>query len=78
LDGRDDELVTVSPLLEMAGDWKLFLGHPNQGDAEKIRGHERTGRALGNEAFLNSLEAKLVRAVKPRKPGRKRRPKDEK
>ncbi len=78
LDGRDDELVTVSALLEMVGDWGLFLGHPNQGDAEKIRSHERTGRALGNEAFLDSLEAKLMRAVKLRKPGRKRKPKDEK
>lgn len=73
LAGRDDELVTVSPLLEMVGDWRRFLGHPDQGDAEKIRCHERTGRALGNEAFLDSLEVKLMREVKPQRPGRKRK-----
>ena len=73
LAGHDDQLVTVSPLLEMAGDWQRFLSEPDGEDAEKIRKHERTGRALGAENFLDSLEAALMRQVKRRKPGRKRK-----
>jgi putative transposase len=46
-EGKDDILVKVSPLLEMVGDWKLFLTDADAEDADKIRRHERTGRALG-------------------------------
>ena len=70
-DGTDDILVKVSPLLEMVGEWKLFLKESDEEDANKIRGHERTGRALGSDSFLESLESSLMRAVKRRKAGRK-------
>lgn len=71
--GKDDVLVTVAPLLEMVGDWRLFLEEADEDDAKKIRGHERTGRALGGDAFLDSLENSLQRMVKPRKAGRKKK-----
>jgi putative transposase len=71
-DGTDDILVKVSPLLQMVGDWKLFLRDTDEEDANRIRGHERTGRALGSDSFLESLESSLMRAVKPRKAGRKK------
>jgi putative transposase len=73
LAGHDDQLVTVSPLLEMAGDWKRFLSEPDEEDTDRIRKHERTGRALGAEDFLDSLEVALMRRVKCQKPGRKRK-----
>jgi putative transposase len=38
-----------------------------------IRGHERTGRALGSDSFLESLEMSLMRTVKPLKAGRKKK-----
>lgn len=72
-EGTDDILVKVSPLLRMVGDWKLFLRDSDEEDADKIRRHERTGRALGSDSFLESLELSLMRAVKRRKAGRKKR-----
>ena len=72
-DGKDDSLVRVSPLLEMVGDWKLFLSDADAEDADKIRRHERTGRALGDDPFLESLEGMLMRTVKCLKAGRKKK-----
>ncbi|MBK5276193.1 MAG: transposase [Desulfuromonadales bacterium] len=70
--GKDDLLVTVAPLLEMVGGWQQFLSDVDEEDANKIRGHERTGRALGDDLFLESLEGTLLRTLKPRKAGRKK------
>jgi len=70
--GKDDMLVKVEPLLEMVGEWRQFLSDADEEDADKIRGHERTGRALGGDSFLDSLESTLQRKVKPRKAGRKK------
>lgn len=70
--GMDDHLVKVAPLLEMVGEWRLFLEEADEEDSNKIRGHERTGRALGGDSFLDSLESSLQRVVKPQKAGRKK------
>jgi len=70
--GKDDLLVKVSPLLEMVGKWQRFLSDADDADASLIRRHERTGRALGGDSFLESLEKSLMRTVKPLKAGRKR------
>ena len=72
LSATDDELVSVAPLLEMAGDWRLFLA--GGGDEEQIndlRKHERTGRPLGTEQFVEQLESSLERTLKRGKPGPK-------
>jgi putative transposase len=74
LNGKDGSLVRVAPLLQLVGEWKAFLSDIDDREAEKIRCHERTGRALGSESFLDSLESLLHRIVKPRKAGRKKRP----
>lgn len=69
---KDDELVSVAPLLEMAGDWRLFLARA--GDKEQIndiKKHERTGRPLGTEQFVEQLESALERTLKLGKPGPK-------
>ncbi|MFZ3116326.1 MAG: hypothetical protein WA121_12125 [Syntrophales bacterium] len=43
--GVDDELVSVAPLLEMAEDWRGFIGQDITGEERGIsRSHERTGR----------------------------------
>jgi len=70
--GKGDMLVKVEPLLGIVGDWQQFLSEADEEDADKIRGHERTGRALGGDSFLDSLETSLQRMVKPRKAGRKK------
>jgi len=67
-----DELVTVAPLLEMAGDWRLFLaGAAEEEQVNDIRKHERTGRPLGSEGFVERLETVLDRPLKRGKPGPK-------
>jgi putative transposase len=72
LAGCDDELVMVAPLLEMAGDWRLFLkGTEEEKVINDIRMHERTGRPLGQESFVEQLESALVRPLKRGKPGPK-------
>jgi putative transposase len=71
LAAQDDQLVKVAPLLEMAGDWKLFLGAATEEEMESIRRHERSGRPLGSESFVERLESSLDRLLKPGKPGPK-------
>lgn len=74
-DRVDDILVKVSPLLRMVGDWTVFLREPDEENANRIRGHERTGRALGSDTFVESLELSLMRTVKRQKAGRKKKEK---
>ncbi len=78
LAGRDDGLVSAAPLLARVGDWRAFLVDGIEAAAvEAIRGHERTSRPLGSEAFVTRLEAGLGRRLSPRKPGRKPKSKPE-
>lgn len=71
LDGNDDGLVTVAPLLEMVGNWRNFLSLSSDEELDVIHRHERTGRPLGVKAFVESLEQSLGRALRPQKPGPK-------
>ena len=76
LSGHDDGLVSVAPLLERVGNWRTFLDEGIAAVAlEDLRGHERTGRPLGADAFVAGLEDRLGRPLRPRKPGRKPKPK---
>lgn len=72
LAGKDDQLVKVAPLLEMARDWELFLAGATEDEhLNVIKKHERTGRPLGAEDFVEKLESTLNRPLKPGKPGPK-------
>ena len=71
LAGLDDQLVKVAPLLGMVGDWNLFLSAATDEEMEKIRRHERSGRPLGSESFVERLESTLDRILKSGKPGPK-------
>ena len=72
LAGQDDGLVAVAPLLDLAPDWRALLdGGLEEAALVAIRAHERTGRPLGSEAFLDRLEARLGRALKKQRAGRK-------
>jgi len=73
LDGRDDALVTVAPLLALAPDWAAFLADGLGADEHAaIRAGERTGRPLGSAAFTARLERRLGRTLARCKPGPKR------
>jgi hypothetical protein len=69
-----DDLVTAAPLLERVGVWRAFLSVPADADeVDILRRHGRTGRPLGDDAFVERLEASLGRDLRPRKPGPKPR-----
>jgi putative transposase len=57
----------------MVGNWRLFLagGTDEEQQIQDIRKHERTGRPLGSEGFLERLETTLDRSLKRGKPGPK-------
>lgn len=72
LSGDDDILVSVKPLLDIAPDWREFLGSPvSQEEIQTLRTHERTGRPLGGETFVEKMENLLDRCLKKQKPGPK-------
>ena len=48
LAGKDDDLVTVAPLLALANDWRgLLRSALPEHELERLRQHERTGRPFG-------------------------------
>ena len=69
--GPDDCLVKVAPLLAMIGNWQAFLrsAQPEE-QLQELRRHTRTGRPLGDEAFLDRLEGLVGRLLRPQKGGR--------
>ena len=73
LKGKDDGLVRVRPLLEMAGSWRrLLTSAVTEEELQQFREHERTGRVLGNEAFQKRLEKRLGRVLRRQRPGPKK------
>lgn len=69
---KDDSLVNVLPLLDMVGeDWKDFLlkAELDRHGQETLRRHERTGRPLGDTAFIEMLEQETGRRLRPKKSG---------
>lgn len=72
IQGRDDVLVRAKPLLEMFGDWRDYLSKGiSSEEAQDFRRHEKTGRPLGDEIFLTSLEETLGQDFRPQKTGPK-------
>jgi putative transposase len=68
--GRDDRLVRVEPLLSAYGDWRAFLASGlSDEELALLRRHERSGRPLGDEAFLARLEKLAGRVLRRRKRG---------
>jgi len=75
LRGEDDGLARVAPLLAMVGNWPEYLGAAvEQSLVDKIHAHTRTGRPLGEEAFVEELEGRLKRRLRPQKRGPRPRP----
>jgi putative transposase len=77
LTGEDDALVTVRPLLDLIPDWGAFVGEPDAPKlGELLQAHTSTGRPLGPDSFVESLERRLERPLKRRKPGPKPQERD--
>lgn len=75
--GKDGILVKTKPLQEIVNKpWKKFLDFDVQAqEIELLRKHERTGRPLGADAFIEKMEFLLNRKLKPQKPGPKKKDK---
>lgn len=74
LTGTPDGITTLAPGLERVGDFAAFLGAAHEPTQfEPLRRAEITGRPIGGAGFLDGLEERLGRAVKPLQRGRKRK-----
>jgi RHS repeat-associated protein len=73
--GKNDILVKTEPLCRMVQkEWSEFLSeYPDSTDIVTLRRHERTGRPLGQEHFIEKLETVLNRPLKLKKSGRKKK-----
>jgi putative transposase len=72
LDGKDDGLVTVKPVLDRVSDFAAAIA--DQGNAAafaELRAAEQTGRPLGTADFIEGLERLLGRRIARRAAGRK-------
>jgi len=70
--GIDDALVLARPLLDLVPDWRGFLSVPLSKENQKtLNRGQSTGRPLGTETFLKSVEAQTGRSLIKQKPGPK-------
>ena len=70
---KDDCPVKVGPMLALARNWRRRLNSAaTEEQIKAFREHERTGRALGDDAFQKRLEKKLGRVLRRQKPGPKK------
>jgi putative transposase len=67
--GAKDPLVDRELLQRLLPGFDGAEAVPGAGDEEAIRQHTRTGRPLGDEDFVERLEAASGRALRPRPPG---------
>jgi len=72
---QDDKLIKAEPLLSMVGNWRDFLSLSSEEELSTFRKHERSGRPLGQEEFVDHIEALLERTLRPQKPGPKQKAK---
>ncbi len=71
LDGRDDALVRVGPLIERFPDWRGYLGdETDPAELDSLRQHGRSGRPLGSARFVARLESDLGRHIGSGRRGR--------
>ena len=74
LDGCDDGLVTVAPLLDRLGSVTALIDiEPEAVALARLRAAETTGRPLGSDDFVTRLEDLMRRRLRRQKPGGKPR-----
>lgn len=69
-----DELLSDFDLTLSIPDWGAYLrDEMDESDMDLLRSHEKTGRPLGDDAFLDELEKTKGRSLRKKKPGPKKR-----
>ena len=71
LQGEDDILVKVKPMLDRVNNWKQYLASEDNKCNELVAQHTRTGRPLGSDTFVENLERLCGKILRPQKAGRK-------
>ena len=78
LGGRDDGVTELVPVRERYPDFAHFLSEEADPDLiDRLRAAETIGRPIGNRKFLDSVERKTRRVLKPAKRGPKPRDRSE-
>ncbi len=73
LGGKDDMLISVSPLHDMISDWEDYLQLSSDKELKVLKRHEHTGRPLGNDSFVEKIGQKMGRNLRSQKPGLKKK-----
>ena len=74
LQGTHDAVIDEFPMRDLVGDWSMYLdGEESDAMIRALRAHSRTGRPLGDDAFIRKLEVATGRRLRKRTPGRPRR-----
>ena len=73
MSGVNDRLVNVGPMLDRIDNWYKYLSNNSTHlyESDLIKFHTRTGRPLGNNAFIDKLETITGKSLMPGRPGRK-------
>lgn len=71
LSGERDGLTTIKPLISRVPEWSDFLSLSTEEELNILKKHEKTGRPLGKDAFITTLEKHLQRVLRPQKRGPK-------
>jgi putative transposase len=57
----------------MISNWKEFLRLSTGDELKILQQHERTGRPLGSGSFVEEMEQKIGRILRPQRPGPKKK-----
>ena len=72
LEGVDDKVVTVAPMLDRISDWPAYWStQHSSSELDLIRQHGRTGRPAGDKDFIEHLEKLTGKPLKKGRPGPK-------
>jgi len=71
LTGSDDGVVTVKPMLDRVNNWSDLLSSDDSVKFDEVRMHERSGRPLGEECFIEKVSMLTGRDLAKKKPGPK-------
>lgn len=72
VEGKEDRLVEIAPLIELVGNWRDYLRLSDESEIQSLHLHEKTGRPLGGATFIKALENQLERLLSPQKRGPKK------
>ena len=67
---KNDDMIDESEVRNIISDWKRFLAEDEKpGLIDSLRTQTNTGRPSGDDRFIDALERKTGRRIRPSKPG---------